>query len=64
LSILNPNLKRIESKLEAALPDHYPDKIAEPESDLLYMVSSREEWAYIVGLFMGAKLAGAHQTRS
>jgi hypothetical protein len=57
---LNPYLKHLEQKLQTALPDRYPDKqIGEPDSDLTVMISGREEWAYIIGVFLGAKLAGA-----
>ena len=56
---LNPYLKHLENKLRTALPDRYPGTIGEPDADLTSMISDREECAYIIGVFLGAELAGA-----
>jgi hypothetical protein len=56
---LNPYLKHLEGKLRDALPDRYPRHMGEPDGDLTSLIYDREECAYIIGVFLGAKLAGA-----
>jgi hypothetical protein len=56
---LDPYCKHLERKLHTALPGHYHKGPGEPDSDLTSVISRREEYAYIIGVFIGAKLAGA-----
>jgi hypothetical protein len=57
---LDPYAAYLLKKLPAALMGNYPNnKPGNPDSDLYAMLYDREECAYVVGVFMGAKLAGA-----
>jgi len=62
---LKPYARFIEERLRSALADKYPaaDLLGEPDSDLTGMISDVEETAYIIGIFMGARLAGAPAER-
>jgi len=41
------------------LPEKYTNFPGEPDSDLTQLTMDSEEYAYVIGVFMGAKLAGA-----
>jgi len=58
---LNPYAAYLKRKLGAGLLPDYPNPSTpgDPDGDLNHMVYAREEVAYAVGVFMGAKLAGA-----
>lgn len=61
---LNPYLKYLQKKLQTALKDKYPaNRPGEPDADLTRAVYNRGEYAYVVGLFVGARLAGASDAR-
>jgi hypothetical protein len=56
---LDPSLKYLENKLRTALRDRYPTRPGHPDNDFIEMISQREQCSYVVGVFMGVKMAGA-----
>ena len=60
---LNPLARHLEKKLRTAVADKYPGQPGEPDADLTLMTVQIEECAYIIGVFMGAKLAGASKEK-
>ena len=56
---LNPYARHLEKKLRTVLPEKYTNFPGEPDSDLTQLTMDSEEYAYVIGVFMGAKLAGA-----
>ena len=57
---LSPYARHCEKKLAEILPRRYPDNVpGEPDSDLCTAVWEAEKCAFVVGVFMGARLAGA-----
>jgi len=60
---LNPYARHLEEKLRTVLPEKYTNQPGEPDSDLTQLTVDLEEYAYVIGVFMGAKLAGASAER-
>ncbi len=57
---LCPYNKHRLKKLSSVLPHRYqPPLPGEPDSDLYSLIGDVQDNAYVVGIFMGAKLAGA-----
>lgn len=57
---LQPYARRMEKRLRSALPDNYPNSpLHEPDSELTSMVCDIEDAAFIIGVFVGAKVTGA-----
>ncbi len=61
---LKPHARVIEKRLRPLLPAWYPNwPTADPDADLTTMIADLEQAAYAIGIFMGAKLAGASAER-
>lgn len=57
---LDPCAEYLINKIQAGLLEHYPNDLpSNPSNDFYHLLSTRQECAYVVGVFMGAKLAGA-----
>lgn len=60
---LDPYARHLEKKPRTALPGKYTTFPGEPDADLTKLTMDLEADAYILGVFMGAKLAGASNER-
>lgn len=62
---LKPHSRVVEKRLRRAFPyPYYKDAPThDPEQDISMLIMDIEESAYVIGVFMGAKLAGASTER-
>jgi hypothetical protein len=60
IEALEPYTKKLKQKIASTLPQCYPGgEPGEPDSELNEVLGLTEKWAYIIGIFFGAKIAGA-----